>query len=250
VANDALRRLAIFVEGFTEVQFATRLIEEVAGKQNVAIEHRTITGGSSVPKRIVTLRAARKDGDERFYVLIVDCQGDSQVKSRILEEHESLTKAGYLKIIGIRDVRPQFTRADIPKLVANLRKYVKTSLAPVEFVLAVMEVEAWFLAEYNHFSKLDPKLTVASIKAVLGFDPALDDMSMRTDPTGDLDSCYALVGHTYRKSESRTAEALDYAHIYVDLSARIPYLGRLNEELDAFLAAQADENPLKWRGSS
>ncbi|OWK45365.1 hypothetical protein FRUB_01696 [Fimbriiglobus ruber] len=49
-------------------------------------------------------------------MLIVDCGGDHQVKSRILEEHENLTKTSYQKIVGIRDVRPDFTSADIPRL--------------------------------------------------------------------------------------------------------------------------------------
>ena len=35
-----MNRLAVFVEGYTEVVFMKRLFEEVAGKRNVLIEHR------------------------------------------------------------------------------------------------------------------------------------------------------------------------------------------------------------------
>ena len=42
-----MNRLAVFVEGYTEVVFVQKLIEEIAGKNNVLIEHRAIRGGSA-----------------------------------------------------------------------------------------------------------------------------------------------------------------------------------------------------------
>ena len=42
-----MNKLAVFVEGYTEVVFIERLIEEIAGKQNVRIEHRKIRGGAT-----------------------------------------------------------------------------------------------------------------------------------------------------------------------------------------------------------
>ena len=34
-----------------------------------------------------------------------------------------------------------------------------------------MEIEAWFLAETTHYQKIDPVITLATVKANFGFDP-------------------------------------------------------------------------------
>jgi hypothetical protein len=154
-----MRRLAVFTEGYTELLLVERLLNEIAGKNNVLFEKRRIVGGATVKRTVAVLEAAKAQTEEKFYVLLVDCGGDHQVKTRILEEHPNLTKAGYSQIIGIRDVRPTFSHSDVPQLDIDLKKYIKTSLAPVAFILGVMEVEAWFLAEHTHFERIDANLT-------------------------------------------------------------------------------------------
>ena len=171
-----MNKLAAFVEGRTEALFIKKLIEEIAGKNNVEIEQQRIIGGSNIRRSIQIVEAAKPNTGQKYYVLIMDCGDDSAVKSRIIEEHENLTKSGYSKIIGMRDLRPDFTILDIAKLEMNLPKYIKTSLCPVVFVLSVMEIEAWFLAEVKHFHTIHPAITVAAIKSKLGFDPENDDL--------------------------------------------------------------------------
>ena len=133
-----MKKLAAFVEGHTEVAYVEKLIEEIAGKNKVLIEHKKITGGSSVRREMRTIRAAKPSTGEQYFVLLVDCGGDESVKTRIMEEHENLTRSGYSRIIGLRDVRPKFTYAEIPRLEMNLPKYIRTSLAPVTFILAII----------------------------------------------------------------------------------------------------------------
>lgn len=231
-----MNKLAVFVEGYTETVFVEELIEEIAGKSNVLIEHRVIYGGTNTKRRMRLVKAARPDTGQKYFVLIFDCGGDNQVKTRILEEHNNLTSNGYLEIIGIRDVRPDFTHAEIPKLEANLPKYVKTSLIPVQFILAVMEIEAWFLAEVTHFARIDPSITVQAIRTRLGFDPENDNMEQRTFPSDDLNQCYAIGGRSYLKHNARdTVDALDFALIYMELCNKFHYLKRLIVSIDAFL---------------
>jgi hypothetical protein len=86
-----MNKLAVFVEGYTEVVFVEKLIEEIAGKANVLIEHRKIRGGGAHRRSYAQVRAARKNSGERYFVLIVDCGGDRLVKERIREEHQNLT---------------------------------------------------------------------------------------------------------------------------------------------------------------
>jgi hypothetical protein len=230
-----VRKLAIFVEGHTELLFVDRLLTEIAGVNSILIEQRQIMGGASVPRTTAIIRAAKAVTNQKYYVLLIDCGGDHQVKTRILEEHEGLTNAGYSKIIGLRDVRPTFTHADIPLLSAQLRKYVKTSLIPVEIILAVMEIEAWFLAEVSHFPKIASSITIAAISNNLGFNPELDDMSLRLAPTEDISSAYLLGAQTYQKPARSTIENLDYLEMYVELSKKIPQLKSLVDGIDSFL---------------
>jgi hypothetical protein len=229
-------RLAVFVEGYTEVLFVEKLIEEIAGQHNVLIEYRKIRGGSTTRRTMRLIKAAKPVTGQKYFVLLVDCGGDELVKTRIREEHENLTQTGYTKIIGIRDVRPTFTPGDIPKLEASLPKYIKTSLAPVTFILAIMEIEAWFLAEATHYPRIEPSITVAAIKAKLGFDPENDVMEYRLCPADDLNACYAIGGRAYVKRQAKTTvDALDYALVYTVLRSKISYLDRLITGIDVFL---------------
>ena len=231
-----MKRLAIFVEGYSELIFVEQLLQQIAGANNVHIEQRRIRGGATAPRSMTILKAGRPQGGQKYFVLLVDCGGDDLVKTRILEEHESLTRHKYEKIVGIRDVRPKYLHAEIPKLEVGLRKYVKTALIPVEFVLSVMEVEAWFLAEFNHFPRIDTRITIESIRAQCGFDPSVDDMSLRASPADDLNACYSIAGKAYAKSKAgRTISALDYAYVYLELPAKFPHLAKFVASLDDFL---------------
>ncbi len=232
-----MNRLAFFVEGYTEIVFVEKLVEEIAGKQNVIIEKRVIRGGSNAPRTVKVIKAAKSSTGQQYYVLLFDCGGDDQVKTRILDEHDNLTKKNYIRIIGIRDVRPRYSYAEIPKLEAYLPKYIKTSWAPVTFILSIMEMEAWFLAETTHYQKIDPSITVAKIKTRLGFDPENDNMEKRLNPTDDLKACYAIGKKLYEKSKAKTTvDALDFALIYMALRSKINYLDELISAIDEFLS--------------
>ena len=231
-----MNKLAIFVEGYTEIVFVEKLIEEIAGKNKVLIEHRKIRGGSKTRRTMRVIKAAKPHTGQTYYVLLVDCGGDDLVKSRIQEEHANLTRNGYSKLIGIRDVRPKFSHGDISKLEAGLLKYIKTSLIPVTFILAILEIEAWFLTEATHYPRIEPSITVSAIKTNLGFDPENDDMEQRLYPADDLNACYAIGGKTYVKHDAKiTVDALDYALIYTELRGKIGYLSHLISAIDAFL---------------
>src|SRR4051812_48288355 len=101
----------MFVEGYTEIVYVEKLIEEIAGQNRVLIEYRRIKGGSSVKRTMEVIKAAKPSTGQQYFVLLIDCGGDESVKTRITEEHENLTRSGYSRIIGLRDVRPKFTYA-------------------------------------------------------------------------------------------------------------------------------------------
>ena len=244
-----MKRIAFFVEGYSEMLFVERLVIAVAGKYKVRIEEVRIKGGRTVPKSMITVKAADDDIGQEYYILIVDCGGDHQVRSRLEEEHQGLTDMGYEKIVCIRDVRPLFSRSEVPMLYAGLKTGINKNLAPVDFILSIMEIEAWFLAEFNHYENIDKSLTSTMVASFLSYDPTKDDPADRDQPAVDLNSCYALVGKTYTKGEViRTMDALDYAYIYTDLADRIPEVRRLVDHVDSFLTPPASTPPLSESG--
>lgn len=234
-----MRKLAFFVEGASEMLFVEKLVSEVAEVKDVIIRKTKIRGGGKSgihPKVFKELDAEREATDEKFYVLIYDCGGDHLVGQRIKEEHAGLTENGYERIIGIRDVRPTFSRSDIPKLQKGMESVVDKTLAPVIFILSTMEVEAWFLAEYSHFEKIHPELSPDLIRHSLGFDPRTFVVADRDHPARDLEEAYLLRGIVYDKmAVQNTVDVLDFAMIYTDLGSSVPELGALSNAVDQFL---------------
>jgi len=232
-----MKRLAFFVEGATEVLFIEKLIQEIAGKNNVTIELGFVKGGRTMPKQLTVIKAKNTVSGTKYYVLIINCQGDHQVKTRIVEEHLSFSSQGYEKIIGIRDVRPTFQYSEIPKLKATLHKEFNLSLIPVEIILSAMEIESIFLGETTHFEKIDPAITVDAIWSTLGFNPITDDMELRQETASDLANCYAIAGKTYEKTlVKNTIDALDFDRMYLEQIQKFQSLSMLVSNIDSFLS--------------
>lgn len=234
-----MRKMAIFVEGRTELEFDSKLIEEIASTKAVTIESRKIRGGSRVPRtcqRIAVKQAGQIGQTSTHYFMLYDCGNDELPKSRMIEEYPSLSSSGYTKIICHRDVAPDYLHSEIPRLEQGLPYGVRTVPIRVTFILSVMEIEAWFLAEHRHFEKIDPSLSVSTISAALGFDPSNDDMQLRTSPAQDLHNCYSLVGKCYSKYNSQsTIDAIDTAAVYVEVATKFSYLSKLCQEIIDFL---------------
>ncbi|MGO4003706.1 hypothetical protein ABVN23_21795 [Pseudomonas fluorescens] len=239
-----MRKIAFFVEGAAEVLFIEKLISEVANSKEVYIAKKKIRGGGKsgvTPKRYTEYEGVRELSGENFYVLIYDCGGDKLVATRIREEHASLTQAGYEQIVGVRDVRPDFEKVEIPKLEHFMHSVVDKALAPVVFILSTMEVEAWFLAEYNHYEKVHPELNSQLIMDSLGFDPRTFVVSDRANPAQDLENSYLLKGVVYDKYlVQNTVDKLDFAFVYEELVQSISELSSLASTVDKFLTKPAD----------
>ncbi len=233
-----MNKMAIFVEGYTELVFLDKLITEIAAKNYVLIEWRRITGGTNVPRRNQQIQARQPSTGQQHLVVIHDCVGDKNVKTRMVQEYPYLASADYSKIICIRDVFPDFAYADIPRLERGLPILVKTNPIVVDFILSVMEVEAWFLAECNHYAIIDPAITIAEIIAKFAFDPVNDDLQLRLSPAKDLHGCYTIGGKAYEKNNTKaTVDALDYASVYIHLTTKFPYLKKLVTIIEEFLKA-------------
>ncbi|PZU96368.1 MAG: hypothetical protein DCE90_09955 [Pseudanabaena sp.] len=231
-----MKRLAIFVEGQTEKIFVRKLLEEIAGKNNIAIAEQAMQGKKNSRFTVLTI-SDPLTAQTKYYVLICNSGSDNSVVSDICDQYASLVSSGYSKIIGLRDVYP-IPIADKGILERSLRIVLPRGSVTSHIVLAVMEVEAWFLAEWKHFMKIDINLTPSLIQSSLGFNPEVDNMEYRNHPAEDLHQAYQLVGKSYRKRENqvnRVVSNLDYEFLYLQLAGIVPSLGKFISYIDDFM---------------
>ncbi|MDR2951235.1 MAG: DUF4276 family protein [Dysgonomonas sp.] len=233
-----MKRIAFFVEGQTEQIFVNRLIKEILGSSQVNIIQKQFRGGTNIPKQEI-VRNSSFSRNPLYEILIFDCGSDNRVKSEILENISSLRSKGYEMIVGLRDLYP-IPIDDLERLEKGLRylpHHLKNDAPYFDIVIAVHEIEAWFMAETNHFKKIDKRLTGRFIKERLGFDPYITDSESRTHPAKDLDNIYRLVGKSYTKKYNttiRVVNKLDFNNIRQQLRYDIPSLNKLLKVVENF----------------
>ncbi len=232
-----MKRIAIFVEGLTEQILVRHLLERVMARKQVAVQAVKITGGHNIRVNFTVMHAARVNRDTAYYVLIYDCGGETNVKGYLMQQRDSLVEKGYTCIIGLRDVYPNFSHEDIPKLKRGLNFLMPQNGAETRIFLAVMETEAWFLGEYTHLRKVSKKLTPEYIQKRLGFNPKKENMEDRDRPADDLKRIYKLVGHDYTKKKDKLnsiVSKLDFNYFTHTLANKMHSLGEFLDQLDAF----------------
>jgi hypothetical protein len=240
-SDSGMNRIAVFVEGQTEQLFVAKLFREIAGRRNLQVE--TWKGaGRHDRRRFQLLWRDPEHPDVQYYVLIVDSSNAENVASDMLSQYRSLADKGYSRILGLRDVYPVSGASAPAKLERVLGDYMArllpTPSIPVDVLLAVMEIEAWFVAEHTHFGKLDPTLTCERIRKEVGFDPSTDNVEKIRHPSATLDQIYQLVGRRYteRKASARnTVNKLDGTLLCLDVPKRAPRLSRLLKHIDVFM---------------
>lgn len=232
------KKLAIFVEGQTEQFLIEELIKRAAGTKNVLINKTKLFGGKKHGSpRILQIEAALED--VQYYVLIIDSTHDQRVKSDILEQYNGLVKAGYQKIIGVRDARDEheIKISEVEKLRRGLVNGLPNGSVPILFVISIMEIEAWFMAEYFHFPQIHSGITVERIKEKFEIDVINDDLSTRKHPSADLSNIYWLENIPYEKRGkivSNIVSKLDLVFFKNTVGAKFSDLKTLHTELDLF----------------
>ncbi|MDR0613125.1 MAG: hypothetical protein LBG45_06560 [Dysgonamonadaceae bacterium] len=223
-----MKKVAVFVEGQTEQIFVQKLIEQVISPNKATVTTYQLRGGARHTKNLIFLKTQPATQQTDYYFGIYDCGNDSKVKEDIIEHSQSMKQNGFSLIIGLRDVYPDNDK------VASLRKYLNFGIpadVPTHIVLAVNEVEAWFLAEENHYSKIDTRLTLAMVNKIAGIDVSKDSTETVVHPTEKLQLIYR-----YSKSKnkvSRIVDALDYANLYINVRQRNNSLAEFFTHLDS-----------------
>lgn len=251
-----MKKIAFFVEGETEYYFISKLLKEIAGEKKINVIADKLTGGGKKqPIRSVSVSLESTVNPLAKYEALIRVSGtDNRVDTDIEDFHKDLQRTKseneYSLIIGLRDLKGQkpdlspTTLLDLPKmeLAAKviMRHCVLSHIIPTSIIIAVYEIEAWFLAECTHFERIDATLKNPPIVSVMGFNPCIDDMTLRPEPAKDLHSIYQLgippkAYHKTAPQASRTVNCLDYANIYLNVRHKITKLNELVTKIDNFL---------------
>ena len=237
------KRIAFFVEGYTEWYFVMEYLKEIISKKGFTFRIFSGKYGSpSKPRKFTSITTSGKG--TKYEALIYVSGTDSQVNSDILDQCISLHSKGTGLIIGLKDLRgnhkgiqgtlknlPIFERAD--KFTFRTYPYVKS-------IIAVMEIETWFIGETNHYQRIDAKLTktlIQSNKTFIGLDPYSCVYEKIEQPAETLRDIYRLAGETYsknRKRTKRTVKSLDYVNMYYNEKGKISKLSEFIDAIDNF----------------
>ncbi|MCR4915646.1 MAG: hypothetical protein K6A96_07830 [Prevotella sp.] len=202
------RKLAVFVEGQTELVFVREFL-----KQWYAYDA-SIIGFSCFNLQNNEYRdVAYQYGDEdsENYFMLVNVGNDNSVLSKILSRLTFLYRQGYQLVIGLRDMYSAQYIKDagghtIDEAVCqNHSDAVREVLMNishgeiVDFHFAIMEVEAWLLGMHDYLLSIDERLTIEFIKESTGVDLDNDPEKTIVHPAMELNRIYGLVGKKYDK---------------------------------------------------
>jgi hypothetical protein len=171
------RRLAVFVEGQTELVFVREFLKQWYGYDA------NVIGFACYNLQNNEFRDAEYQygsEDSENYFMLVNVGNDNSVLSKILSRLAYLVSQGYQLVIGLRDMYSKQYVQDAGGHVideeVNLKHFdaVRDVLKDVEngekvdFHFAIMEVEAWLLGMHDYLLSVDKRLTGDYIKEEIG----------------------------------------------------------------------------------
>lgn len=242
-----MKKIAFFVEGETEAFFVEKYLKEVVSQRNITFKTAKFSGGKNNSLRIVNLVNQVKSTSAEKYIVNIYISGcDNRVNSDIRDNITSLKNVGFQQIIGLKDLRGVIngrntTINDLP-LFEQANKLMFNGYIPqVNVIIAVMEIETWFIGETNHYEQISPSLTytlIVNSQCFIKINPYISDLTTITHPAETLNDIYSLVGAKYNKSKSereRTINALDFSNFYFNLPSRIRQVKNFVDLVDSFL---------------
>lgn len=202
------RRLAVFVEGQTELVFVREFLKQWYGCDT------NVVGFVCYNLQNNEFRdAAYQYGgeDSENYFMLVNVGNDNSVLSKILSRLACLVNQGYQLVIGLRDMFSKQYVQDAGGHVIDekvSRKHIEivrdvlkseSNGDKVDFHFAIMEVEAWLLGMHDYLLSVDKRLTGDYIKESIGVDLNADPEKTIVHPAMELGRIYSLVGKQYDK---------------------------------------------------
>jgi hypothetical protein len=203
-----MRKVAIFTEGQSEQIFVRNLLLQTIDCSKVSFKCFKLYAGKTVPARF---DFPNPNAEVSF--LIVNVGQDEKVLSIIKEREKDLIRKGFVRILGLRDMYSdeylkrspkEINSSVIEAFIDGWNSTIQNMSDPskIKMHIAVMELEAWFLAIYHIFERKNSKLSVEYIESQLGIN--LNDIDPQTEflkPSEEVNRIFQLVGLQYKKKE-------------------------------------------------
>lgn len=205
--TDSELKIAFFVEGQTESLFVAKMLREYLGARKVQIEEEVIHGRRS---DLRWMRTLEKGQYLNTLCLIVDVGNDESVLSKMKESYGRMSERGFTSFIGLRDVKSRRYTEFGERMFATERKVLDSigNGANTYLHYAMMETEAWLLAEHSAFQRLHSSLSVDYVRSKLNHDLELTDPQGLDNPTTILKHIHEIAGMSYGKKRSEVEKLL------------------------------------------
>lgn len=211
-----MNKYAFFVEGQTERIFLEKFIAEYFTFPAAVSESKKIVGDN-----IVSIRINSHSKNTGLYFLIYDVGNDERVATQMIEKVRNMVETqNYKMIFGLRDLypNPRNKKSEIVKQINN--EFEKTGfMNNLKIVIAVMEIESWFLSDCDVFSKINNVLTTDNIFAQLELNLQDSNPEDFDKPSNIIDKILRLIGDRYEKTESdsyKIISRLDFCKLCLD----------------------------------
>ncbi len=210
-------KIGIFVEGQTERIFVVRFLSEFLGGEHKfsRIERKNLGSKGTI---LLTKRDFPK---AKYYILIFDSAGDGNVIPTLRDRAENMVnKEGYHYLLAVEDLydRPKNKKKKVEQSFVNAVSHFSFR-DKLSFILAIMEIEAWFIADYNIFCRIGKIATPEFIKNKLNIDLINQNPESHRHPSEIVNKIYNLFGQQYKKTEKQSYEIvnnIDYNFLYSD----------------------------------
>lgn len=210
-------KIAFFVEGLTESIFVKQLLYNYI-EPNMSVKSAKLFGNN------VLIDFYIEENNYSHQCLIIDCGSDESVLTRLKENYPEMKRKGWEIFFGLRDLKSEQYERYGESIVNTARQHISSFDVgnSIFFHFSKMEIEAWFLAEYTVFEKINESLTVDKIteitsKDLISIDPETDI----NNPASFINKIYKnVIGKKYTKKKYQIEEIvfnLDWTYICLEV---------------------------------
>lgn len=177
IQHNSTKKIAIFVEGLTEFIFISHFIQIITN-YTATIKELELYANKYRNSHVGGINFNNPASAVEF--LIIKVGNDEQVLAAIKERANKLGKEGYNIILGLRDMYSEsYKKQSSNKVDPNTtKKFIEGAKKTIEdmglaqlqidIFFSIMEIEAWFLAMWEIFEKINSTHTRSYIENKLG----------------------------------------------------------------------------------
>ncbi len=214
-----MKKIAIFVEGQSELIFVREYLLKQFEYQGIDLECRNLFRD----ERIQSAEYDFPNTEATFHFQIINVGNDTSVLQRILNREQLLWNAGYERIIGLRDMyssdyieamkQPREIKPELNhKFIEGTNKTLEQkAIKPqnIKFHFAIMELEAWFLGIPKLWERKG--ISNQSIKEKTGLDLSeIDPETTFLHPAEIIKDILKIINEPYRKQASEVESLVSY----------------------------------------